>query len=64
MNLFVVDVDGNPLAEHQLHGCRVAQLHCGFDDQVNALIGGRDSIEVYRIVDGRVPRAHRRHLVN
>lgn len=44
MNLFVVDVDGDPLAEHQLHGGRVAELHCGFNDQVNAFIRGRDAV--------------------
>lgn len=37
-NLLVVDVDRNPLAEHQLHGGRVAELHRGFDDQVDALV--------------------------
>lgn len=61
-NLLVVDVDGDPLAQHQLHAGRVAQLHRGFDDQVNSLVGGRDPVEVHRVVDGRVPGASRRHL--
>lgn len=61
-DLLVVDVDGDPLAQHQLHARRVAQLHRGFDDQVNALVGRRDPIEVHRVVDGRVPGARRRHL--
>lgn len=61
-NLLVVDVDGDPLAQHQLHARRVAQLHRGFDDQVNALVGGRDAVEVHRVVDGRVPGTRRRHL--
>lgn len=61
-DLLVVDVDGDPLAKHQLHARRVAQLHCGLDDKVNALVGGRDPIEVHRVVDGRVPGAGGRHL--
>lgn len=51
-NLLVVDVDSDPLAEHQLHGGRVAELHRGFDDQVNAFVRRRDAVEVHRIVDG------------
>lgn len=52
MNLFVVDIDSNPLAEHQLHGGRVAELYCGFDNQVDAFIGRRDPIEMHRIMNG------------
>lgn len=52
LHLFVVDVDGNPLAQHQLHGGGVAELHRGFDDQVNAFVRGRDAVEVHRVVDG------------
>lgn len=63
-NLFVVDVDGDPLAEHQLHGGRVAELHRGFDDQVNAFVGSRDAVQVHRVVDGGVPGAHCRYLWN
>lgn len=55
VNLFVVDVDGNPFAEHQFHRGGVAELHRGFDNQVNALVGGRDAVQVHRIVNGRVP---------
>lgn len=64
INLFVVDVDSDPLADHQLHGGGVAELHRGFDDQVDALVGRCDPVEVYRIVDGRVPGADSRHLMN
>lgn len=42
----------------------MAELHCGFDDQVNAFVRRCDSVEMHRIVDGRVPRAHCRHLAN
>lgn len=52
VNLLVVDVDSNPLAEHQLHGGGVAELDRGFDDQVNALVRRRDAVEVNGIVDG------------
>lgn len=52
INLLVVDVDSDPLAEHQLHRGRVAELHRGFDDQVDALVRGRDPVEVHRIMDG------------
>lgn len=52
INLFVVDVDSNPLAEHQLHGGRVAELHRGFNDQVDAFIWRRDPVEVNRIMNG------------
>lgn len=51
-HLFVVDVDGDALAEHQLHGGRVAELHRGFDDQVDAFVWRRDPVEVHRVVDG------------
>lgn len=52
MNLLVVDVHSNPLAQHQLQGGWVAELHRGFHDQVNTLVGGSDAIEVHRVVNG------------
>lgn len=52
INLLVVNVNSDPLAEHQLHVGRMAELHCGFDDQVNAFVGRCDSVEMHRIVDG------------
>ena len=52
VNLFVVDVDSDPLAEHQLHGGGVAELDRGFDDQVNAFVRRSDAVEVNGIVDG------------
>lgn len=58
-NLFVVDVDGDPLADDQLHGGWMTELHGGFDDQVDALVGRRDAVKVHRVVDGRVPGANR-----
>lgn len=51
-HLLVVDVDGDPLAEHQLHGGGVAELHRGFDDQVDAFVRRRDPVEVRRVMDG------------
>lgn len=64
IDLFVVDVDSDPLAEHQVHGGRVAELHGAFDDQINAFVRRRDAVEVHRIVDGWVPGTHCRHLVD
>lgn len=58
MNLFVVDVYSDPLAQHQLQGGRVAELHCGFHNQVNTLVGRRDAVEVHGVVNGRVPGGH------
>lgn len=58
LNLLVVDVYSDPLAQHQFQGGRVAELHSGFHDQVNALVGRRDAIEVHRVVNGGVPGAH------
>lgn len=58
-NLLVVDVYGDPLAKHQLQGGRVAELHRGFHDQINTLVGRCDAIEVHGVVNGRVPGANR-----
>lgn len=64
MNLLVVDVHCNPLAKHQLHGGGVAELHRGFNDQVDALIWWGDPVQVNRIMDGGIPGANRQHLVD
>ena len=60
--LLVVDVDGDPLPEDQLHVGGVCELHGCLDDEVDALPWTGDAVEVRRVVDGRVPRAHARHL--
>lgn len=52
IHLFVVDVDSDPLAEHQLHGGGVAELHRGFDDQVDAFVRRRDAVEMHGVMDG------------
>lgn len=58
INLLVVDVYGDPLAQHQFQGGRVAELHRGFHDQVNPLVGRRDAVQVHGVVNGGVPGAH------
>ena len=46
-HLLVVDVDSDPLADHQLHGGGVAELQRYLGDQVDALVGRRDAVEVH-----------------
>lgn len=61
-DLFVVDVDGDSLAEDQLHGGRMTELHRGFHDQIDPFVGHRDPVQVDGVVDGRIPGTHSRHL--
>ena len=61
-HLLVVDVDRDPLAKDQLHGGGVAELDSHLDDQVDALIGAGDPVQVDRVMDGGVPGAHSQHL--
>lgn len=44
IHLFVIDVDGDAFTQHQLHGGRVAELHRGFDDQVDAFMWRCDPV--------------------
>ena len=46
-HLLVVDVDSDSLADHQLHGGRVAELQRYLGDQVDALVGRGDAVEVH-----------------
>ncbi len=61
-DLFVVDVNSDPLAQHQLHRRRVTELNRGFHDQVDPLAGRRDPVQMDGVVDGGIPGTHSRHL--
>lgn len=53
--LLVINVGCNPLPQHQLHSCRVAQLDRGLHNQVDPLILWGDPVQVHRVMHGGVP---------